>query len=127
MLDQTQELSKQNNKTLEEIKKSLTDIRDTITGTTDEINKALTGSKSYYKQMASTVDTAFANHGTKSKESAATLDTMAGQTGDLVTKYKKLRDSIEALDRSPGTFCKEPRRCSHGCSCTPRRRSFRTP
>lgn len=100
VLDQTQELSKQNNKTLEEIKKSLTDIRDTITGTTDEINKALTGSKSYYKQMASTVDTAFANHGTKSKESAATLDTMAGQTGDLVTKYKKLRDSIEALDQA---------------------------
>ena len=82
VLDQTQELSKQNNKTLEEIKKSLTDIRDTITGTTDEINKALTGSKSYYKQMAST------------------LDTMAGQTGDLVTKYKKLRDSIEALDQA---------------------------
>ena len=100
VLDQTQELSKQNNKTLEEIKKSLTDIRDTITGTTDEINKALTGSKSYYKQMASTVDTAFVNHGTKSKESAATLDTMAGQTGDLVTKYKKLRDSIEALDQA---------------------------
>ena len=42
-------------KTLEEIKKSLTDIRATITGTTDEINKALTGSKSYYKQTMDTL------------------------------------------------------------------------
>ena len=100
VLDQTQELSKQNKKTLEEIKKSLTDISDTITGTTDDINKALTSSQSYYKQMASTVDTAFANHGTKSKESAATLDTISSQTGDLVTKYKKLRDSVESLDQA---------------------------
>ena len=100
VLDQTRELSRQNKKTLDDIKKSLTDISDTITGTTDDINKALSSSQNYYKQMASTVDTAFANYGTKAKESAATLDTMSSQTGDLITKYKKLRNSVEALEQT---------------------------
>lgn len=100
VLDQTRQQSQQNKKILQDIRKSLNDISDTITGTTDEINKALTSSQSYYKQMSSTVDSAFAGYGTKAKESAASLNTMSSQTGDLVTKYKALRDSVEALEQA---------------------------
>lgn len=100
VLDQTRQQSQQNKKILQDIKKSLNDISDTITGTTDEINKALTSSQSYYKQMSSTVDSAFAGYGTKAKESAASLNTMSSQTGDLVTQYKALRDSVEALEQA---------------------------
>ena len=106
VLDQTQELSKQNKKTLEEIKKSLTDISDTITGTTDDINKALTSSQSYYNrwrppwipplQITAPNQRIRCNAGYQSS-----------QTGDLNTKYKKLRLRRISGSGSSGAFCKD--------------------
>ncbi len=71
------------------MQKTVSDIRDTINGTTDSINKLLDSSKDIMK-ISKMVDSAFETQAGDARAVADTLDTVASKVDGTISSYTEM-------------------------------------